>query len=135
MSSGELEIDDVNGGLWRLAFEVTAPPYVIVPVGYHVGSWKDGGNIHTFHGQDNPYMEWDEFDFSTQPAKHTLYGETEPRTVYGVEHLGTISITAPDGTVHRGKQHTEIFLNGRYAPYGFEAPKSAGHGLVGRGIL
>ena len=135
MSSGELEIDDVNGGLWRLSFEVTAPPYVIVPVGYHVGSWKDGGNIHTYHGPDDPYMEWDELDFSKQPAKHTLYGESEPRTVYGVEHLGTISITAPDGRVYAGKQHTEIFLNGRYAPYGFEAPKIAGHGLVGRGIL
>jgi hypothetical protein len=28
-----------------------------------------------------------------------------------------------------------VFLNGRYAPYGFEAPAGAAHGLVGRGVL
>lgn len=136
MTSGELEIDDVDGGLWRMSFEVTAPPYVIIPVGYHQGSWKDGGNLHTWHGPQDPYLEYDEFDFSHQPADHTLYGETEPRKVYGVEHLGVITITGPDGTVHQGKQHTEIFLNGTYTPYGFEAPdNSRPHGLVGRGIL
>jgi hypothetical protein len=136
MQSGDLEIEDMQGGRWKMSFLVTAPPYVIIPTGYHQGSWKDGGNIHTYHGPDNPYMEWDEFDFSNQPAEHTLYGETEPRRVYGVEHLGTIEITSPDGTIHRGNQHTEIFLNGKYTPYGFEAPVSnRPHGLVGRGIL
>ena len=30
----------------------------------------------------------------------------------------------------------EVFLNGRYEPYGFEDPATmAGHGLVGRGIV
>jgi hypothetical protein len=112
------------------------PPYVIIQAGYHQGSWKDGGNQHTWHGPQDPYMEWDEFDFRNQPTPHTLYGETEPRQVYGVEHIGSIVITAPDGTVYHGKQHTEIFLNGRYAPYGFEAPdNSRPHGLVGRGVI
>ena len=80
-------------------------------------------------------MEWDEFDFSKQPAQHTLYGESEPRRVYGVEHYGTVEVRSPDGRTHRGRHHTEVFLNGRYAPYGFEAPTVSGHGLVGRGIL
>jgi hypothetical protein len=80
-------------------------------------------------------MEWDELDFSQQPAKHTLYGETDARTVYGVEHYGSVEIKAPDGSVHQGIQHTEVFLNGRYTPYGFEAPTASGHGLTGRGIM
>jgi hypothetical protein len=137
VTSGLLTVNDVDGGVWTFDFKVSAPPHVIVPVGYHLGSWKDGGNIHTYHGPDNPYMEWDEFDFSSQPAQHTLYGETEPRTVYGVEHIGAVTITTPDGRKHQGKHQTEVFLNGRYAPYGFEAPapKPGGHGLTGRGIL
>jgi hypothetical protein len=135
VSAGTLAVVDADGGTWTLRFETTAPPYVIVPVGYHLGSWKDGGNIHTWHGPDDPYIEWDEFDFSAQPASHTLYGETEPRNVYGVEHYGRVEVTSPDGRVHKGRQHTEVFLNGRYAPYGFDAPAATGHGLVGRGIL
>ena len=134
-SGGRLDVEDVDGGKWTFDFEVTAPPYVIVPVGYHLGSWRDGGNIHTYHGPDDPYMEWDEFDFSRQPTPHTLYGETAPRTVYGVEHYGWVQVTDPQGSRHRGLQHTEVFLNGRYAPYGLEAPQVSGHGLVGRGIL
>lgn len=135
VSGGTLDVTDAEGGRWRFEFEVTAPPYVIVPVGYHLGSWKDGGNIHTWHGPDDPYLEWDEFDFSKQPAKHVMYGEKEPRTVYGVEHCGIVTVTAPDGSRHKGLQHTEVFLNGRYTPYGFEAPAATGHGLTGRGVM
>ena len=135
VSAGTLEVRDAEGGQWSFSFEVTAPPYVIVPVGYHLGSWKDGGNIHTWHGPADPYMEWDEFDFSTQPASHTLYGESEPRRVYGVEHYGNVEVRSPDGRSYRGRHHTEVFLNGRFRPYGFEAPAASGHGLVGRGIL
>jgi hypothetical protein len=135
VSGGALNVSDADGGQWQFRFKVTAPPYVIIPVGYHLGSWRDGGNIHTYHGPHNPYMEWDELDFSQQPAKHTLYGETDARTVYGVEHYGSVEIKAPDGSVHQGIQHTEVFLNGRYTPYGFEAPTASGHGLTGRGIM
>ena len=136
VSSGRLAVMDAAGGTWSFDFRVTAPPHVIVPVGYHVGSWKDGGNIHTWHGHDDPYMEWDEFDFSVQPTRHRLYGEEEDRDVHGVEHIGFVTITAPDGSIHEGQHQTELFLNGRYAPYGFEAPPPRpGHGLSGRGIL
>jgi hypothetical protein len=135
VTGGTLAITDAEGGQWKVAFEVTAPPYVIVPVGYHLGSWRDGGNIHTYHGSQDPYLEWDEFNFSEQPAAHMLYGETQARKVYGVEHYGTVVVTAPDGSIHRGMQHTEVFLNGRYAPYGFETLAVTTHGLTGRGIL
>lgn len=135
VSRGSLAVKDADGGEWLFAFVVTMPPHVIVPVGYHLGSWKDGGNIHTWHGPDDPYMEWDEFDFSRQPARHTLYGEKQEREVYGVEHIGSVVITAPDGSVHQGMHQTEVFLNGRYSPYGFEAPATTPeHGLAGRGL-
>jgi hypothetical protein len=136
VTSGELEIDDVAGGLWKLSFDVTAPPYVIIPIGYHVGSWKDGGTIHSYHGAGDPVMEWDEFDFSKQPAEHTLYGEETPRKMFGVEHIANIKLTAPNGTVETGRAQIEVFLNGRYDPYGFEDPVTkGGHGLVGRGMV
>ena len=37
--------------------------------------------------------------------------------------------TAPDGTVSRGAAHVELFLDGRFAPYGFETndPPSRPH--------
>ncbi|HLY54034.1 MAG TPA: hypothetical protein VKS60_00670 [Stellaceae bacterium] len=136
VTTGSLEIDDVAGRTWHMTFEVTAPPYVILPIGYHLGAWKDGGTIHTYHGPADPVMEWDEFDFRVQPTEHTLYGEAEPRKLFGVEHIARIKLTAPDGTVEHGKAQIEVFLSGRYDPYGFTDPVTkAGHGLVGRGIV
>ena len=64
-------------------------------------------------------MEWDEFDFSTQPTSHALYGESEPRRVYGVEHYGTVEVRSPNGRTHRGRHHTEVFLNGRFSAVRF----------------
>lgn len=136
VTSGTLEIDDAAGRTWQMEFEVTAPPYVIIPIGYHVGSWRDGGNIHSYHGPENPVMEWDEFDFSKQPTEHTLYGEKEPRKMFGVEHIARVTLRGPDGTVETGRAQIEVFLNGRYDPYGFTDPVTkSGHGLVGRGIV
>jgi len=136
VSSGTLEIEDAAGREWQMSFEVTAPPYVILPIGYHLGSWRDGGTIHSYHGPEDPVMEWDEFDFANQPTEHTLYGETHPRKLFGVEHIANITLRAPDGSVETGMAQIEVFLNGRYEPYGFEDPATmAGHGLVGRGIV
>jgi hypothetical protein len=112
--------------------EVKAPPHVLGTIGYHVGAWRDGGTIHTYHGA-SPAMEWDEFDFSVQPCKHTFQGNGETRTVFGVEHLATVRTTAPDGKVTHGRAQFEIFLNGRYSRYGFEAQSGHG-GLTGRGL-
>src|SRR5579871_3151983 len=125
-------LTDANGGLWSFAFDCPHPPHVLGQIGYHVGAWHDGGTIHTWHG-GNLALEWDEFDFSRQPCQHTFPGNGETRTVFGVEHLAKVRLTAPDGKVRIGRSQFEVFLNGRYSPYGFPAQESHG-GLTGRGV-
>jgi hypothetical protein len=132
VTSGVLTLVDERGGAWKLELEVMAPPHVLGQIGYHVGAWRDGGTIHTYHGA-SPAMEWDEFDFSVQPCEHTFPGTGEKRKVFGVEHLASVRTTDPNGKVTRGRAQFEVFLNGRYSPYGFEA-QSDGGGLTGRGL-
>ncbi len=132
VTDGSVTLTDERGGRWQLDFEVKAPPHVLGQIGYHVGAWHDGGTIHTWHGA-NPAMEWDEFDFSVQPCEHTFPGSGEKRKVFGVEHLAAVRVTTPDGSVVQGRSQFEVFLNGRYSPYGFEAQSDHG-GLSGRGV-
>jgi hypothetical protein len=132
VTSGKVMLTDERGGQWSLDIEVKAPPHVLGQIGYHVGAWRDGGTIHTYHGA-SPAMEWDEFDFSRQPCEHTFPGSGVKRTVFGVEHLAAVKTTAPDGTVTQGRAQFEVFLNGRYSPYGFEEQFDHG-GLTGRGL-
>jgi hypothetical protein len=134
VSAGVLRLQDERGGDWKIEFEVAWPPASVIPCGYHLGSWKDGGTIATYHGAQSPYIEWDEFDFSKQPSAHTLYGQSEPRLVGGAEHVARIKLTDPAGRTSSGQSEIEVFLNGRYAPYGFEAQQATG-GLAGRGVL
>jgi hypothetical protein len=134
LEAGLLHLTDADGGRWRVSFEVAWPAAPVIQCGYHLGSWRDGGTIATYHGPGDPYFEWDEFDFSKQPAAHVLYGQSTPRQVYGVEHIARIKLTDPRGAVHHGQAQIEVFLNGRYAPYGFEAQEAQG-GLTGRGVL
>jgi hypothetical protein len=131
VTDGVVELTDREGGRWTMALDVVNPPHVLGQIGYHVGAWHDGGTIHTWHGR-SPASEWDEFDFSNQPCQHTFPGNGETRTVYGVEHFARVTLTAPDGRVRAGRSQFEVFLNGRYAPYGFEAQHGHG-GLTGRG--
>ena len=131
---GVVHVTDANGGAWRLEFDVAWPAAPVIQCGYHLGSWRDGGTIATYHGAANPYFEWDEFDFTTQPAAHTLYGQSTERRVYGVEHVARLRVVTPDGTTLDGQTEIEVFLNGRYAPYGFEAQAPQG-GLTGRGVM
>jgi len=131
---GVVHVTDANGGAWRLEFDVAWPAAPVIQCGYHLGSWRDGGTIATYHGAANPYFEWDEFDFSTQPAAHTLYGQSTERRVYGVEHVVRLRMVTPDGKALDGQAEIEVFLNGRYAPYGFEAQAAQG-GLTGRGVM
>lgn len=129
---GQVSLTDLKGGVWTFDFDVPHPPHVLGQIGYHVGAWSDGGTIHTWHGA-SPASEWDEFDFSQQPCQHTFPGNGETRTVFGVEHIARVKLKAPDGRVRAGRSQFEVFLNGRYAPYGFEAQENYG-GLTGRGI-
>jgi hypothetical protein len=134
LQAGKLFLTDNAGGSWKVDFDVAWPAAPVIQCGYHLGSWRDGGTIATYHGTADPYLEWDEFDFSKQPTPHTLYGQSTPRSVCGAEHIARIRLTDPRGQTAAGQAEIEVFLNGRYAPYGFEAQTAQG-GLTGRGVL
>jgi hypothetical protein len=112
---GAVSLTDEDGGNWRQEFEVLAPPWSTVPVGYYIGSWKDGGNIQTYHGS-SPYLEWDEFDFQA-PHDHTRYDGKVIRSLTGVEHFARIRMTGPEVEFDALGQF-ELHIEGGYAPYG-----------------
>ena len=64
-------------------------------------------------------LQWDEFDWSTQPFDHTTYDGRALRGICGAEHLSRITTTSPDGEVTVGAGQTELFIDGAYLPYGF----------------
>lgn len=126
-------LTDEHGKTWRQDFETVSPPWLGVTLGYTPGSWKDGGTFHTYHGSEELALEWDEFDFSSQPMRYTPYGAggaaardtfgmglDYSQPVYGGEYLMKIRTQAPDGSIHEGAGQVEHFVNGRYRPYGFE---------------
>jgi hypothetical protein len=125
-------LTDETGDRWLVDFTAVAPPWCPATLGYTPGSWKDGGTFHTYHGSETLALEWDEFDFSQQPFMHRPYNIKEPgahdnfglgfnydKPMIGIEYLMATTITAPDGSVHRGGAHFEHFINGPYKPYGF----------------
>lgn len=127
-----LYLTDASGGAWRQEFEVKAPPWVVQTMGYHPGSWKDGGTFFTYHGSEELALEWDEFDFSIQPAPFTPYvvcgeaaasnfgeGSAEDQKVHGPEYLCHVTTYAPDGTIGTGAAQVEMFINGPYHRYKF----------------
>lgn len=133
LKSATVHLTDAKGGAWRLLFEVAAPPWVVQTMGYHPGSWKDGGTFFTYHGSEELAIEWDEFDFSHQPSPYTPYvvqgeaaksnfgeGVDEGQTVFGPEYLCKVTTYAPDGTVGTGAAQVEMFINGAFKPYGLE---------------
>ena len=128
MERAHLTLTDEEGGTWQQLFEPAGQPWNPHPIGYGPGSWKDGGSMYTYHGP-GVQQEWDSFDWSVQPYAHTAYDGRVMPIAYGVEYLSRVTTTAPDGTVSRGAAHTELFLDGRYTPYGFEAsdPPSRPH--------
>jgi len=128
-------LEDERGGKWRQEFEAVGMPWVVQTMGYHPGSWKDGGNFFTYHGSEELAIEWDEFDFSIQPFDYTPYaisGEQAATTfgegtgtelgqkVQGPEYLVRVTTHTPEGRVCAGAAQAELFINGRYDPYGFE---------------
>ena len=132
MTEGVVTLTDSAGGEWRIELQVPLPPHVIGQVGYHIGAWHDGGTIATWHGR-SPALEWDEFDFSVQPFKYTPYkvtgaaaahtfnlGSAEGAMIHGPEYLARVTTFAPDGSVSVGASQIELFIAGRYTPYGFE---------------
>jgi hypothetical protein len=136
-TGGTIHLKDDQNRAWTQHFEVAAPPWVVQTMGYTPGSWKDGGTMHTYHGNETLAMEWDDFDFSVQPFQYTPYqpksgaGATSAEVlsafglgsgekIHGLEFLVRTELIAPDGTRHRGQGQVENFIQGRYEPYGFE---------------
>jgi hypothetical protein len=136
-NSGAIHLKDDQGRAWRQNFEVASPPWVVQTMGYTPGSWKDGGTMHTYHGNETLVIEWDDFDFSMQPfdyipyqpkqgggASHqevtAAFGLGNSTKAQGLEYLVRTELIAPDGTRHKGQGHVECFINGRFDPYGFK---------------
>jgi hypothetical protein len=136
-NSGTIHLKDEQGRAWRQNFEVVSPPWVVQTMGYTPGSWKDGGTMHTYHGNETLVIEWDDFDFSTQPfdyipyqpkqgggASHqevtAAFGLGNSTKAQGLEYLVRTELIAPDGTRHKGQGHVECFINSRFDPYGFK---------------
>ena len=141
-TDGTMYLTDDKGGIWTQHFKVASPPLVPQTSGYMPGGWKDGGTIHTYHGNEHGNeelaFEWDDFDFSVQPFDYTPYppkqgaGVTAARTsedfgltsagaqIHGVEFVCTTELIEPNDTKHSGIAHFENFMFGRYDPYGFK---------------
>lgn len=120
MEHGTLTMTDLDGGTWIQRFETVGQPWSPFPVGYNVGTWRDGGTLHTYHGTDGPFVETDDFNISVQPFKRQLYNGLK-LTVWGCEYLARVELTDPKGRTSHGAAQVEIFLDGRYDPYGFVA--------------
>ena len=132
LKSALLDVLDVNGKRWQFDFQIAALPWVPHTFGYFPGSWKDGGTFHTYHGSEELAIEWDEIDCSTQPFRYVPYrvsgdaardgfgfGFEHNKPIIGLEYLAHLTITAPDGSIHKGGAQFEHWIKGPYAPYGF----------------
>jgi hypothetical protein len=113
--SGSVDLVDEHGSAWRQEIEVIQTPWATVPLGYYAGTWKDSGTIQTYHGS-SPFLEWDEFDFSTA-TNHQRYDGKVIRNLTGVEHLGRLRMTGP-GVEFEALGQFELLIEGRYDPYG-----------------
>ena len=135
MSGGTIHLKDDQGRAWTQHFDVASPPWLYQMTGYTAGSWKDGGSIHTYHGNEALAMEWDDNEFSQQPVEYKPYPPKNGNAdnahydsfrifsgnqVTGVEYVVRNEIIAPDGTRHKGQAHMENFLFGRFDPYEFK---------------
>lgn len=112
-----ITLTDRAGGTWTQTVEPAASPWVTSTIGYQAGSWRDGGSMRTYHGP-GVSIEWDEFDFADQPVEHTQYDGTVQRNLFGKEYVSRVVTRAPDGREWTGAGHTELFLDGPYAPLG-----------------
>lgn len=136
---GRIELRDEQDRLWVQHMEIASPPWVPHTMGYTAGSWKDGGTLHTYHGNEQLALEWDDFDFAQQPFDYTPYPPVPERgegvssrevnasfgfgttsQMHGVEYLVRTRLVDPEGNEHLGQGHLECFINGRFDPYGFE---------------
>ena len=133
-----LYLTDDKGREWIQHYEVASPPLVPQTSGYMRGGFKDGGTIHTYHGNEELTFEWDDFDFSKQPFDYQPYSSKHAgaasaadtsadfgltsagEQIHGVEFVCRTELIEPGGKSHKGIAHFENFIFGRYDPYGFK---------------
>jgi hypothetical protein len=120
LEGGTIELEDERGRSWHQRLEATALPWATFPIGYYRGTWRDGGNIHTYHGQ-SPHVEWDELDFTSQPTDHVDYAGREYRNIHGAEYLVRVHTEGPDATSASGLGHLEFFVHRDYRGLGSDA--------------
>ena len=133
LKSGKIFLTDKDGKEWRQEFDAPAPPWLVMTMGYHTGSWKDGGNFFTYHGSEELALEWDEFDFSKQPVRYRPYSgsgsdgadnfgihKSYDEPIYGVEYMTRVTTYTPDGRALRGAAQFELFINPPFRPWGFD---------------
>ncbi len=113
-------LEDEKKGQWQHEIETVGKPWLPMTLGYHPGSWRDGGTMATYHGPKNPEMEWDEFDFSDPPFDFQPYGGGMIKGLSAHEHLVMLTSTDPEGRALKGCGHMEFFIEGRYKPFGLE---------------
>jgi hypothetical protein len=132
LQRADFVLTDEQGRDWKLLFETPTPPWIVNTMGYHPGSWKDGGNFFTYHGSEELALEWDDFDFSKQPVMYTPYGADEQairadgfglyanyrEPIYGLEYNARVTTIAPDGSREMGCAQLEMFLTPPYKPAG-----------------
>ncbi len=120
IAAARIVLTDAADRDWVQTVRPAGPPWVTSTIGYQAGSWRDGGSMRTYHGP-GVSLEFDEFDFSVQPVDHELYDGTKQPGLIGKEYVSEVVTTAPDGRTWTGAGHTELFLDGRFSPYGFES--------------
>jgi hypothetical protein len=114
-----LDVTDEDGGHWTIELRTATQPWFPLTIGYHQGSWSDGGNIATYHpADDGVHVEHETLDLSVQPFEHQLYGGPAIPGLYGMEHVVVVRSTGPDGTTGHGLAQVELFIEGAYRPYG-----------------
>jgi len=120
LTGGKVFITDAEGGEWKQEFQIGTLPFLFAPIGYWVGSWRDGGTMQTYHGE-GPVLEWDEIDISKMPMDYQPPGQPPQKNAQGHIYGARVKMTTPDGTVSEGMQHVTFWVEGDYHPYGFRA--------------
>jgi hypothetical protein len=120
LEGGTIELEDEQGRSWHQRLEATALPWATFPIGYYRGTWRDGGNIHTYHGE-SPHVEWDELDFTSQPTDHVDYAGREYRNIQGAEYVLRVHTEGPEAASAPGLGHLEFFVHRDYRGLGSDA--------------
>lgn len=133
IKSAVLTLIDQHGGEWKQLFENPWPPMICSQMGYHTGSWKDGGSFSTYHGSEELALEFDDFDFSDQPVMYTPYGShvdqgdagfsayrsyKEPIT--GLLYNSKVTTICPDGSKEDGIALFDCAVSAPYYPANIE---------------